>query len=289
MSLNLENSCTKSIELTRYQGFPGGSGGKESTCNAGDLSSVPGSGRSSGEGNGYPLQYSCLENPMDRGAWWATIHRVANSGARLPWLSMHTWLIIFHGKCHKKRNQRIILKKIFLLEIWWIVAIWVGVQITSIRRQRGWSDYWSPCRLLSPPAYQILMCYRQRLALGRECTESSWGCESWRGPQGWSWKPPTFKCQMWAVEGPSTSGCGCEERAGRAWEDWVGSSIFWQHPDGTPVSRQGKFAKLHRIPCMISPGRIWVQNHTNRWVNPSHYFGNFCLSKGYTYIGSYAI
>ena len=151
MSLNLENSCTKSIELTRYQGFPGGSGGKESTCNAGDLSSVPGSGRSSGEGNGYPLQYSCLENPMDRGAWWATIHRVANSGARLPWLSMYTWLIIFHGKCHKKRNQRIILKKIFLLEIWWIVAIWVGVQITSIRRQRGWSDYWSPCRLLSPP------------------------------------------------------------------------------------------------------------------------------------------
>ena len=112
---------------------------------------IPGWGRSPGGGHGNPLQYSCLENPMDRGAWWATIHRVANSGARLPWLSMHTWLIIFHGKCHKKRNQRIILKKIFLLEIWWIVAIWVGVQITSIRRQRGWSDYWSPCRLLSPP------------------------------------------------------------------------------------------------------------------------------------------
>ena len=53
-------------------GFPGGSNGKESTCNAGDLGSIPGLGRSPGEGNGYPLQYSCLENPMDRGVWWVT-------------------------------------------------------------------------------------------------------------------------------------------------------------------------------------------------------------------------
>ena len=52
---------------------------KESTCNAGDLGSIPGSGRSPGEENGYPLQYSCLENPIDRGAWWATGHGVAKS------------------------------------------------------------------------------------------------------------------------------------------------------------------------------------------------------------------
>ena len=50
-------------------GFPGGSDGEESACNARDLGSTPGSGRSPGEGNGYPLQYSCLENSMDRGAW----------------------------------------------------------------------------------------------------------------------------------------------------------------------------------------------------------------------------
>ena len=50
-----------------------------SACNAGDLDSIPGSGRSPGEGNGNPLQYSCLENPMDRGAWWATAHGVAKS------------------------------------------------------------------------------------------------------------------------------------------------------------------------------------------------------------------
>ena len=49
-------------------------------CNAGDLSSILGSGRSPGEGNGNPLQYSCLENPMDRGAWWATVHGVARVG-----------------------------------------------------------------------------------------------------------------------------------------------------------------------------------------------------------------
>ena len=63
--------------------FPGSSDGKASAYNAGDLGLIPGSGRSPGEGNVNPLQYSCLENPMDRGAWWATIHGVAKSRARL--------------------------------------------------------------------------------------------------------------------------------------------------------------------------------------------------------------
>ena len=63
--------------------FPGGSEVKASACNAGDLGSIPGSGRSPGEGNGNPLQYYCLENPMDRGAWWATAHGVAKSRTRL--------------------------------------------------------------------------------------------------------------------------------------------------------------------------------------------------------------
>ena len=56
--------------------FPGGSDGKESACNVGDPGSIPGSGRSSGERNNNPLQYSCLENPMDRGAWKATVLEV---------------------------------------------------------------------------------------------------------------------------------------------------------------------------------------------------------------------
>ena len=53
--------------------------GKESACNAGDMSLIPGSGRSPGGRHGYSLQYSCLENPMDRPAWQATVHRVAKS------------------------------------------------------------------------------------------------------------------------------------------------------------------------------------------------------------------
>ena len=64
--------------------FPGGSVGKESACNAGDLDSIPGSGRSPGEGNGYSLQYSCLGNPMDRGAWWLGVARVGQGLGTKP-------------------------------------------------------------------------------------------------------------------------------------------------------------------------------------------------------------
>ena len=63
--------------------FPGGSDGKAPAYNAEDLGSIPGSGKSPGEGNGNPLQYSCLENPMDGGAWLATVHGVAKSRTRL--------------------------------------------------------------------------------------------------------------------------------------------------------------------------------------------------------------
>ena len=64
-------------------GFPGGSDSKESPCSAGDTGLIPGSGRFPGEGNGYPLQYFCLGNPMNKGAWWATVHGVANSWTQL--------------------------------------------------------------------------------------------------------------------------------------------------------------------------------------------------------------
>ena len=73
-------------------GLPRWLSGKESACNAGDpgdMGSIPGSGRSPGGGNGNPLQYSCLENPMDRGAWRATVHEVAKSQTKLKQLSTH--------------------------------------------------------------------------------------------------------------------------------------------------------------------------------------------------------
>ena len=65
------NISGRNINNLRYadDAFPGGSAGKESACNVGDLGLIPGLGRSPGEGNGNPLQYSCLENPMDRAAW----------------------------------------------------------------------------------------------------------------------------------------------------------------------------------------------------------------------------
>ena len=66
-----------------YWGFPGGSEVKASAYYAGDLGLILGLGRSPGEGNGNPLQYSCLENPMDGGAWWATVHGVTKSRTRL--------------------------------------------------------------------------------------------------------------------------------------------------------------------------------------------------------------
>ena len=64
-------------------GLPGGSEVKASVWNAGDRGSIPGLGRSPGKGNGNPLQYSCLENPMDREAWWVIVHGAAKSQARL--------------------------------------------------------------------------------------------------------------------------------------------------------------------------------------------------------------
>ena len=86
-------------ESARLTGLPWWLNNKESTWDAedsGDLGSIPGSRRSPGEGNDYPLQYSCLENPMGRGAWWATVLRAAKSQTRWKQLSMHAlgWLAV---------------------------------------------------------------------------------------------------------------------------------------------------------------------------------------------------
>jgi len=71
------------IYIKKRYDFPGGSDSKESSCNAEDLDSIPGLGRCPGEGNGNSLQCSCMRNPMDRGAWWATVHGVAKSRTQL--------------------------------------------------------------------------------------------------------------------------------------------------------------------------------------------------------------
>ena len=76
---NLNLSPTVNNTLLGGEGFPGGSDDKESTCNAGDPGSIPGLGRSPGEGNGNPLEYCCLENPMDKGARRSIVHGVTKS------------------------------------------------------------------------------------------------------------------------------------------------------------------------------------------------------------------
>ena len=89
--------------------FPGGSDGKESTCSAGDLGSILGLGRSpgeGGEGDGTPLQYSCLENPMDGGAWKAAVHGVAKSQTRL---SDFPFTFHFHALEKEKTTHYIVL------------------------------------------------------------------------------------------------------------------------------------------------------------------------------------
>ena len=84
IGISFEKSSSFLFAITfRFIDFPGGSDCKASVYNAGDPGSVPGLGRSPGEGHGNPLQYYCLENPMDRGAWYATFHGVAKSWTRL--------------------------------------------------------------------------------------------------------------------------------------------------------------------------------------------------------------
>ena len=84
-----------------YSSFPGGSDGKESACSVGDPGLIPGSRRSPGKENGNPLQYFCLENPMNRGAWQATVHGVAKS-----WTQPSDFTFFF-------RDGSILLRKVF--------------------------------------------------------------------------------------------------------------------------------------------------------------------------------
>ena len=82
VKLSLPWSLVLLLRNHLVSGFLGNSAGEESICSAGDPGLIPGSGSSPGEGIGYPLQFSCLENSMDRGAWWAMVHGVAKSQTR---------------------------------------------------------------------------------------------------------------------------------------------------------------------------------------------------------------
>ena len=82
-------------------GFPGGSDCNESACNVGDQGLISGLGISLGEGNGNPLQYSCLENPMDRAAWQATVHGITKNWSQLKWLSTDACMLCTHKQLYQ--------------------------------------------------------------------------------------------------------------------------------------------------------------------------------------------
>ena len=87
---SISEALTNNMDVVRRMGFSGGSDGKESACNEGDLGSVPVLGRSPREGNSNPLYYSCLENPMDGGPWQATVYGVAKSWTQLSNFIFHS-------------------------------------------------------------------------------------------------------------------------------------------------------------------------------------------------------
>ena len=123
------------FELHPYplKGFPGGSDGKESTCNEGDHGSIPDLERSPGGGYGNSLQYSFLENFMDRGAWWATVHGVPKSWS---WLVIKNWVFVRNqvpywnkiGTCSelKERSSSLRLTRFVAIECggWWNNGQW---------------------------------------------------------------------------------------------------------------------------------------------------------------------
>ena len=116
-------------------GLPWWLDGKESACSAGDLGSIPGSGRSPAEGNGYPLQYFCLENSMDRGAWWATVPRVTQSQIWLSDQHLH-----FHFTFTHMTNSHV-----QLFATLWTVAHQAPLSMGSSRQ-----EYWSGLSFPSP-------------------------------------------------------------------------------------------------------------------------------------------
>ena len=113
--------CYMAIIMWRYLPsvrLPQWLSGKESTCNTEDPGSIPSSGRSPGEGNGNPLQYSCLENPMDRGAWRATVHGVTKSRTWLKQLSTHVFPLYLFGYFFPSYIEKGRLPKLIGVILW---------------------------------------------------------------------------------------------------------------------------------------------------------------------------
>ena len=102
------------------RGYPGGSDSKESSCKAGDPGSIPELGRFPGEENGYPLQYSCLKNSMNRGAWWAIVHGVTKNQT---WLSNRHFHVTFLLHRVRTKSLEVHLRLFYLENIGWVPTL----------------------------------------------------------------------------------------------------------------------------------------------------------------------
>ena len=123
---------SKWSHATPEMDFPGGSDGKEYACNVGNLSSIPRSGRSPGEGNGNSLQYSCLENSMDRGAWWARVHGVTQSQTQLKQPSTHLrgYPVVSQEACRSGRKVSLFALLMVSNSKWFLRSLGKGISIS---------------------------------------------------------------------------------------------------------------------------------------------------------------
>ena len=168
-----------------HPGFPGSSDHKESACNAGALASISGSGRSPGEGNGYSLQYSCLENPMDRGAW--QVQSIGSQRVR------HSWATNFHFSFFSPNlssTDHLSLTNLESLDLWRIIPWKIRhISFVTIRAQNGNASQWKHCPNTSQAMLRDVVTVRptRRSFCGQrgpgEWTGQSWSSSCFVEPQ----------------------------------------------------------------------------------------------------------
>ena len=163
-SQRVRHNWATELNCNISEGFPGSSDGKESACNTRDLGLIPGLGRSTEEGHGNPLQYSCLENSKNRGAWWATVHGVTKSQTQLNKSHFHfsLWHIystntyqrlqFIQPLCLEQDRQdtylaRSLAEKTYVKQSLNVYCITEGSQLIPFCLEHSWFSDWKICLL----------------------------------------------------------------------------------------------------------------------------------------------